>query len=59
MQLPVFVPVSARRAADAGLVDELLYRDQLDIVVNLTARYDNWYFSYGDPFNPGDVPPDW
>lgn len=36
-----------------------LYRDQLDIMVHLTARYDNWMFSYGDPFNPGDVPEDW
>jgi len=37
----------------------LLYRDQLDFMVHLTARYDNWAFTYGDPYNPGDVPPDW
>jgi hypothetical protein len=39
--------------------DMALYRDQLDVMVHLTARYDNWSFSYGDPFNPGDVPSDW
>ena len=47
---------SEERAAEREM---LLFRDQLDIMVNLTSRYDNWYFSYGDPFNPGDVPPDW
>ncbi|MBW2263253.1 MAG: hypothetical protein JRG91_14890 [Deltaproteobacteria bacterium] len=40
-------------------LEMLLYRDQLDFMVHLTARYDNWAFSYGDPYNPGDVPPDW
>lgn len=37
----------------------LLYRDQMDIMVHLTARYDNWNFTYGDPFEPGNVPEDW
>jgi hypothetical protein len=45
-----------RRYAEGQM---LLYRDQLDIMVHLTARYDNWMFTYGDPFNPGDVPEDW
>lgn len=40
-------------------LEMLLYRDQLDFMVHLTARYDNWAFTYGDPYNPGDVPPDW
>jgi hypothetical protein len=30
-----------------------------DASSSLTARYDNWAFSYGDPYNPGDVPPAW
>jgi hypothetical protein len=37
----------------------MMYRDQLDIVVRLTSQYDNWYFSYGNPFDPGSVPEDW
>ena len=50
------VPSDDRRVAEREM---LLYRDQLDIMVNLTSQYDNWYYSYGDPFSPGDVPEDW
>jgi len=50
------VPEDEQVAADRELA---LYRDQLDIMVHLTAAYDNWYLSYGDPFNPGSVPEDW
>ncbi len=50
--------VSGRDSQEAAR-EMFLYRDQLDIMVHLTARYDNWMFSYGDPFNPGSVPGDW
>jgi hypothetical protein len=53
--VPGVLPEDQARAE----LEMILYRDQLDFMVNLTARYDNWAFSYGDPYNPGDVPPDW